>query len=58
MLHYMRTAGGLLASVPAAEAAACVAALRDRGFSEAAVVGQVNEGRGAGELSCGITVVL
>jgi len=36
-----QTAGGLLASVPAGEADACVEALRDLGYAGAAVVGNV-----------------
>ncbi len=34
-------AGGLLASVPAAQADACIDALRAAGYAQAAVIGQV-----------------
>ena len=36
-----QTAGGLLAGVPAAGAAACVAALREAGYPDSAVIGEV-----------------
>ena len=39
-----QTAGGLLAGVPAAEADACVRALRSSGYAQAAVIGSVEEG--------------
>ncbi|MEW6303133.1 MAG: selenide, water dikinase SelD [Verrucomicrobiota bacterium] len=48
-----QTAGGLLASVPASEAAACVAELQQAGYAQAVVVGAVRERAGD---ECAITV--
>jgi selenide,water dikinase len=45
-----QTSGPLLAGVPAASAAACVAALRQNGYAEAAVVGRTSGAASAREL--------
>lgn len=44
-----RGSGGLLASVPVGNAEACLAALRDAGYQEAAVIGEVEEAEDPGK---------
>ena len=44
-----QTAGGLLASVPSSQAAACMTALREDGFEQAAIVGKVLPATGGSE---------
>jgi selenide,water dikinase len=43
LLYDPQTAGGLLASLPAAQAGACIAALHLQGYGQSAVIAEVRE---------------
>ena len=43
LLYDPQTAGGLLASLPAARAGACIAALHAQGYAQSAIIASVNE---------------